>query len=169
MANLITLLRILLTLPTVLAVVSGQLHVALVLFLAGVLTDLMDGVLARMNGDVTNLGKLLDPLADKVLVLSTLIALVQVDVVGSFPVVLLLLRELSVTFIRSLLAGQGVILEASYLGKLKTSLEFLAVAFLLAGYNLGVHLLWVSVLVAYLSAYDYLKTYLRELSGLNYP
>ncbi len=169
MANLLTLSRILLALPTVLAVVNGQLSLALIIFLTGALTDLVDGRLARMNGETTNLGKFLDPLADKVLVLSTLIALVEIGRVGSLPVILLLLRELSITFVRSMLAGQGVVLEASALGKFKTSLEFLAVILLLVEYPYGVHVLWLSVLVAYVSAYDYLKTYLRELSGLNYP
>ena len=169
MANLLTFLRILLALPTALAVMNGQLNLALLIFLTGAFTDLVDGRLARMNGETTNLGKFLDPLADKILVLATLIALVEIDRVGALPVILLLLRELSITFVRSALAGQGIVLEASTLGKFKTSLEFLAVTLLLVEYPFGVHLLWVSVLVAYVSAYDYLKTYLRELSGLNYP
>ena len=65
--------------------------------------------------------------------------------------------------------NQGVVFEASVLGKFKTSLEFLAVALLLTEYPFGIHILWASILVAYVSAYDYLRAYLRELSGLNYP
>jgi len=98
-----------------------------------------------------------------------MIALIEIDKVSSMPVILLLLRELSVSFVRSAAASQGVVFEASTLGKLKTSLEFLAVGLLLTNYPFGLHLLWASVLVAYVSAYDYLRSYLREISGLNYP
>ena len=169
MANVLTFSRILLTLPTVIAVINGQFTIALLLFLLGALTDLADGFLARVNGEVSNFGRFLDPLADKILVLSTLVALVDAGRVGSLPVILLLLRELSITFVRSALVGQGVAIEASLLGKFKTSLQFLAVALLLIEHPFGAYLLWTAVIVAYLSAYDYLKTYLRELSGLNYP
>jgi len=140
-----------------------------VLVVVGALTDLLDGRIARLNGDTSSLGKLLDPLADKIFILSSLIALIEVGKISSLPVILLMLRELSVSFVRSVAAGQGVVFEASTLGKFKTFLEFLAVALLLTDYAFGVHVLWVSVLVAYVSAYDYLRTYLRELSGLNYP
>ena len=169
MANALTLLRILLALPTVFAIVSNQLDVALALVILGALTDLLDGKLARMNGEVTNLGKLLDPLADKVFILSALIALIEIGRVSSMPVILLLLRELGVSFIRNAAAGQGVVFEASLLGKFKTSLEFLAVSLLLTEYPFGTHILWASVFVAYISAYDYLRAYLRAFSGLNYP
>ncbi len=169
MANALTLLRILLAVPTVLAIVGGQRDAALALILLGALSDLLDGKLARWGGEVTNLGKFLDPLADKIFILSALIALVDVDSVSSVPVILLLLRELSVSFVRSVVAAQGVVFEASVLGKFKTSLEFLALGLLTAGYPFGVHVLWASVFVAYLSAFEYLRAYLKVLSGLNYP
>lgn len=169
MANFLTLVRILLALPTVVAVISERFELALALTLLGAVSDALDGKLARWGGEVTTLGKFLDPLADKIFVLSVLVALVEVDKVSSLPVVLLLLRELSVSFVRSLAAVQGVVFGASVLGKFKTSLEFLSLCLILWGYPFGVHILWVSVLVAYLSAYEYLRAYLKEISGLNYP
>lgn len=169
MANALSLLRILLSLPTVLAIGNGQLQIALILVALGAFTDLLDGKVARANDEATNIGKLLDPLADKVFVLSALIALVEAGKVGSLPVVLLLLRELGVSFLRSVAVGHGIILEASLLGKIKTSLEFLALVLFLAEYPVGVHALWVCILLAYVSAYDYLRVYLKAMSDLNYP
>ena len=169
MANVLTVLRIFLALPAVFAIVNNQLDVALGLVAVSALTDLLDGKLARMNGETTNLGKFLDPLADKIFVLSVLIALVDVGRVSSVPVVFLLLRELSVSFVRSFAASQGLVFEASLLGKFKTSLEFLAIFLLLTEYPFGIHVLWISVLAAYVSAYDYLRAYLKDISGLNYP
>jgi len=169
MANFLTFTRILLTLPLVVAILQEKLELALTITILGALTDLLDGKIARLSGEVTNLGKILDPLADKIFILSALIALVGVGRVGSLPVILLFLREISVSFMRSVAAGQGLIIEASLLGKLKTSLEFLTLLILLYGNPYGTLLLWASVILAYLSAYEYLRTYLRALSELNYP
>lgn len=169
MANFLTFTRILLTLPLVVAIIQGKFEIALIIAIIGALSDMLDGKVARLNGEVTNLGKILDPLADKIFILSALIALVEVNRISSLPVILLLLRELSVSFMRSVAVGQGLIIEASLLGKLKTSLEFLTVILLLYNYPYGTVLLWASVIVAYISAYDYLRTYLRALSELNYP
>lgn len=169
MANFLTLMRILLTLPLVVAIIQGKFELALAITVLGALSDLLDGKIARLSGEVTNLGKILDPLADKIFLLSALIALVEVGRVSSLPVILLLLRELSVSFMRSIAVGQGLIIEASLLGKLKTSLEFLTLLTLLFGNPYGTLLLWASVIFAYLSAYEYLRTYLRALSELNYP
>jgi len=169
MANLMTLFRILVTVPLVLAILREQYEVAFVFALAGALSDAADGKIARLNGEENSIGKLLDPLADKIFVLSTLIALVEVDRVGAFPVILLLLRELSVSFLRSFAVSQGVLISASLLGKLKTFLEFSAVLLLISGVEIGSYLLWMAIAVAYISVYDYARSYLKTLTGLNYP
>ncbi|WP_457600293.1 CDP-alcohol phosphatidyltransferase family protein [Hydrogenivirga sp.] len=170
MANFMTLLRILLVVPITASILTDRFLMAFILTLVGALTDLLDGRIARRNGSGNDFGKLLDPLADKVFVLSILITLVEVGAVSSVPVILLLLREFSVSFIRSLSASQGEVFGASYLGKVKTLTEFLALMTIISGYyTLGAYVLWISVGVAYLSFYDYVKTYLKTPSGLNYP
>ncbi|RLJ71365.1 CDP-diacylglycerol--glycerol-3-phosphate 3-phosphatidyltransferase [Hydrogenivirga caldilitoris] len=162
MANFMTLLRVLLVIPIAVSILKGSSTAALLLTLLGALTDLVDGKVARKNGGGNQLGKLLDPFADKIFVLSILIALVEVGLVSSIPVILLLLRELSVSFFRSLLAVQGVVLGASQLGKVKTLVEFLALIALIGGSQLGHYLLWTAVGLAYVSFYDYVKTYLKK-------
>jgi len=127
MANFMTSLRILLIVPIVVSILENRFGVALVLTVLGALTDLIDGRVARKQGGGNNLGKLLDPLADKVFVLSILTALVEVGRVSSVPVIFLMLREFSVSFLRSLSASQGSVFGASQLGKLKTLTEFLAI------------------------------------------
>ncbi|EDP76362.1 CDP-alcohol phosphatidyltransferase family protein [Hydrogenivirga sp. 128-5-R1-1] len=169
MANFMTFLRILIVIPIVASILNGQFGVAVVLTVLGAVTDLVDGRVARKQGGGKNFGKLLDPLADKVFVLSILTALVEVGRVGSVPVILLMLREFSVSFLRSLSASQGTVFGASQLGKIKTLTEFLAIVFILAGYGVGTLLLWLSILVAYVSFYEYLKVYLKSSAGLNYP
>ncbi len=169
MANVLTVLRILLTLPLVVSIVQEKFGAALFITLVGGLSDMLDGRMARQNGESSNLGKFLDPLADKIFIMSALIALIEVGRVSSLPVILLFLRELSVSFMRSMAIGHGIYIEASAMGKLKTFLEFISLILLIAGNPYSIYLLWLSICVAYISAYDYLKTYLKSLSGLNYP
>jgi CDP-diacylglycerol--glycerol-3-phosphate 3-phosphatidyltransferase len=168
MANFMTFLRVLLVVPIVLSVLEENYTLALTLTLVGALSDLVDGRIARKQGG-NGIGKLLDPLADKVFVLSILIALVEVGRVSSIPVVLLLFRELGVSFLRSLSASQGILMGASGLGKLKTFLGFLSLMLIMSGFGLGNYVLWASVGLAYISFYDYARSYLKTSSGLNYP
>lgn len=142
---------------------------ALLLALLGAVSDVADGFLARRNGNVNGLGKLLDPFADKVFSLSVLVALSSTGAVSALPVVLLLFRDLSVSFLRTLAALQGLVLEASLLGKVKTFLVFTSIVVLIGGFREGELVLWGGVLVSYVSVYDYVRSYLRESSGLNYP
>ncbi len=169
MANFLTLLRIVIVPPTAIFILREEYTPALVLIVLGALSDLLDGKVARRQGSDNGLGKILDPLADKVFILSILIAFVDVQKVSSIPVILLLFRELSLTLLRSSAITQGNLLGASPLGKLKTSLQFLSLMLLTVEQQAGNLLLWCSVGVAYLSLYDYLKSYLRNPSGLNYP
>ncbi len=169
MANLLTGLRIVLALPTAISILSGDFLIAFILTLISGASDLLDGWLARLQGNGDGAGKLLDPLADKVFLLSTLVALVEVGKVSSLIVILLLIRELSISFLRSFWASQGSILGASYLGKLKTAMMFSGVLLLLRDYGPGIYLLWLSVGLAYLSFYEYIRSYLKAPSGLNYP
>ncbi len=170
MANLMTLFRIIVTFPLVLAILKEEYQIAFLIALAGALSDAVDGKIARLNGEENSWGKLLDPLADKIFVLSALIALVDVGRISSFPVILLLLREFGISFLRGFAVSQGVVISASPLGKLKTFLEFSSVLLLIRGTGTGSYLLWVAIAVAYISVYDYVRTYIkRSQTGLNYP
>ncbi len=168
MANIFTLFRVVVSLPIVLLVLNGSYTLALALAIAGALSDLVDGKVARSTGEHNGFGKILDPIADKIFVLSSLIALVEVGRISSIPVVLLIFRELSISLLRNSLALQGTFMGASFLGKLKTFMEFLSVTLLIYGHWTGEVFLWVSVALAYISFYDYIKLY-RRLSDLNYP
>ena len=162
MEHLLTLTRIILSFPVVGLILTRQYEIAFVLYIIGALTDWFDGNLARKNNRVSNFGKLLDPYADKVFVILPLIALVDANRVDGLWVILLTFRELSISFLRSLAVEKGVYMEASLLGKIKALLEFIAVSLLLLGNPLGEYILILSIVFAYLSAYQYLK-WLQQL------
>ncbi|MFQ5513411.1 MAG: CDP-diacylglycerol--glycerol-3-phosphate 3-phosphatidyltransferase [Myxococcota bacterium] len=146
-------------------------------FLAVSLTDLLDGYLARRDGTVTRIGKLLDPLADKVLVMTALVMLVATP--GRIPlwavpmVVLILAREMAVTGLRAMASSEGVVLHASSLGKWKTGFQTASLTCLLLHYPwLGLPLhalgLWLLLLATGLtlwSGYDYFAAYLGRGEG----
>src|ERR1035438_8117981 len=113
---------------------------ALAIFLVAAVTDLLDGYLARRWGQVTTIGTLLDPIADKLLVSAALISLVQVRVVPGWLVVLLVGREFAVSGLRSIAAVEGYTIKASELGKTKTVSQVFAVSLLMV----SIHHAWVA-------------------------
>lgn len=110
---------------------DGHDQLAAALFIVFSLTDSLDGLLARRRGTVTNLGKFLDPLADKLFVLSVLIVLVQEGLVAAWVVVLIFSRELLITILRSVGSTQGTVISAAPLGKTKTVTQMSAVTLLI--------------------------------------
>ncbi|MEK7294543.1 MAG: CDP-diacylglycerol--glycerol-3-phosphate 3-phosphatidyltransferase, partial [Nitrospirota bacterium] len=92
---------------------------AAVVFVVAAVTDLLDGYLARRHSQITRLGRLLDPVADKLLVLSGLILLVQFDRVAAIVAILIIAREVAVTGVRAISAAQGIVIEAETTGKYK--------------------------------------------------
>ena len=124
--------------------------VALLLFIAASLTDWLDGYLARRLNQITNFGKLMDPLADKVLVASALICLIPLGALPSWAVITIITREFLITGLRQLAAGQGVILPADPLGKHKTAWQLITIIFFLmllaAGDLFGDETLWLRFL-----------------------
>lgn len=109
---------------------------ALVVFVAASVTDALDGHIARKNGLVTNFGKFLDPLADKVLVISALISFIELDIIGSIPVIIIVAREFMVSGLRLLAADGGIVVAAGFSGKLKTAFTMVTIVVILA--NLAV-------------------------------
>lgn len=98
-----------------------------IIFGVAILSDAVDGKIARRFDAVTNFGKFLDPIADKLLVLSVLMAFIELDVLSSVPVVLILAREFFVTGLRLGAAGKGAVVAANYWGKVKTTLQGIAI------------------------------------------
>lgn len=158
----------------------GQL-VALLLFAIASLTDLFDGKIARSRNLVTNLGKFLDPIADKMLVISVMIALVQISRLNALVAIIVIIREFIVTGVRLVASDKGVVISASNLGKAKTVSQLIAVMIMLGEQTLillfgsfippdwitliGDFAMLVAVILTLVSGFDYLKknlSYLKE-------
>jgi CDP-diacylglycerol--glycerol-3-phosphate 3-phosphatidyltransferase len=133
--NRLTVGRLVLTVFFV-AFLSTSTHwgdvVALALFIIASLTDWLDGYLARKLNQMTNFGKLMDPLADKVLVASALVCLIPLKALPAWVVIVIITREFLITGLRQLAAGQGVILPADPLGKHKTAWQLITILFFLS-------------------------------------
>jgi CDP-diacylglycerol---glycerol-3-phosphate 3-phosphatidyltransferase len=133
--NLLTMLRILAVPVIVVALLdetpNGDALAAAVFALAA-LTDGLDGYIARSRGSITTFGKLMDPVADKLLVAAALVALVSLDRLAAWVAMVIIAREFAVTGLRVVAAERGVVIAASWLGKLKTVLQIAAVIALIA-------------------------------------
>ena len=112
-----------------------------IVFTLAALTDVLDGWLARRLGVVSVLGKFLDPLADKLIVMASLIWMVPMGRISGWVVILLLAREISVTGLRSVAASEGVVIAAGTEGKTKTALQMVGIIALLLGYPYHLHYL----------------------------
>jgi CDP-diacylglycerol--glycerol-3-phosphate 3-phosphatidyltransferase len=167
--NWITLSRLLLAIPFLVMLERPGLEMwGLGLFIVASCTDFVDGMLARKLSQVTSLGKLLDPLVDKVLVTGALVALTARGAVPAWSVTLILFREFLVTGLRTLEAQHGVVLPAGMLGKIKTVLQMVGIGFLLfaldpAGRGLvpglmatiGLWLYWAATVMTIVSGAQY--------------
>jgi len=174
--NFITLTRILLIPVFVVLFVTPtedrSLSAAAVFVIAAV-TDLLDGYLARRNGQVTTLGKLLDPIADKLLVLSALILLVNLDRVSALVAILIIAREVAVTGIRAIAAGEGMVIAAETTGKYKMALQVVAIVLLILEdtfmsdfgnlHLAGIVTLYLSLLLGYISGGQYVWSFWKQV------
>lgn len=145
--NVLTVLRILLV-PVLVVVLLGNTPdgdvLAAALFAAASLTDFIDGHLARTRNSVTTFGKLMDPLADKLLVVASLVSLVSLHRLAAWVAMVIIAREFAVTALRMGATQTGVVMAASMFGKVKTCLQIAAILSLIA---VGGHPLWVDLLV----------------------
>lgn len=133
-ANKITILRIILIpifLFVLLSNITNNLLIALVLFLIASFTDFLDGYLARKLNLITKLGKFLDPLADKLLVISAMLAFVEIGLLPSWIAFIIVSRELIISVFRAIAASEGVVIAASWWGKLKTNSQIIMIIILL--------------------------------------
>ena len=136
--------------------------VALVIFVAASLTDMADGKLARKYNLITNFGKFMDPLADKLLVSAAFICLVGMGKIASWIVITIISREFIISGFRLVAAEKGVVISAGYLGKLKTVFQMIAVVLLIADIDhilfrvLSVIAVYAALILTVVSLVDYL-------------
>jgi CDP-diacylglycerol---glycerol-3-phosphate 3-phosphatidyltransferase len=172
--NALTVLRIFLV-PVLVVVLltrtrtDGGLLLGVAIFGLAVLTDYLDGYFARRRNQVTRLGILLDPLADKLLTASAFLSLVEMDAVPAWMVMIILGREFAVTGLRNVAAGRGYLIPASALGKGKMVAQVVAILLLLLGRRFeilqlpGLAALWLVVILAIVSGIDYFRMFWREV------
>ncbi|MBS1885744.1 MAG: CDP-diacylglycerol--glycerol-3-phosphate 3-phosphatidyltransferase [Actinobacteria bacterium] len=159
--NALTMLRIL-AVPVVVVALLGETPngdvVAAAVFAAAALTDGLDGYIARSRGSITTFGKLMDPLADKLLIIGALVSLVSLGRLEAWVAMVIIAREVAVTILRTIAAERGLVIAASWLGKAKTVLQIAAVIALIAADPAPA---WVDVLV-------YLALAVTVISGADY-
>lgn len=138
--NKLTLFRILL-IPIFIIVMMLNLPnkflIACMIFIVASVTDAMDGHIARKYNLVTDFGKFMDPLADKLLVISALTTMIEYDLVAAWMVIIIVARELTVSILRAIAAADGKVIAASSGGKLKTISQMIAIVILLLGAHTG--------------------------------
>jgi CDP-diacylglycerol--glycerol-3-phosphate 3-phosphatidyltransferase len=169
----LTLSRIFLVLPTAYFLYEGSIAgkwIAAFCFIVASITDYYDGYYARKLNAVTNLGKFLDPVADKILVSSILIILLQLKEVDPLMLIIFIARDTIVGGVRAAGAADGIVISAQSTGKWKAALQMIAVPIILLNdlhpllndYQIGYRLLWLSVLLSVKSGYDYCVDYYRS-------
>ena len=184
LANKLTLIRIFLVPVFLLFIATKDIpygsFIATFIFILASLTDKLDGYVARSRNQITNFGKFMDPLADKLLVTAALISLVELQVVPGWAAVVIIAREFAVSGLRSIAAAQGRVIAASWWGKIKTVIQIIAIILLLLKVNIHdakllkiftidnhylkeffkyapTVMLMIAVIVTLLSGYDYFK------------
>lgn len=156
--NKLTLLRIFMIpiflLIFLIRIPYGQ-YIATAIFIIAASTDGLDGYIARKRKQITNLGKLMDPLADKLLITAALIVLVELGLISGWVAFIIIGREFFVTGLRTIAAAEGVIIAASKLGKLKTVTQIVAITAILLNLTIGKYLMYFAVIFTLWSGIDY--------------
>ena len=175
--NKLTIFRVILIVPFVLLLLGGYHewgwftalfggimeyvdYIALGIFIIASLTDLIDGKIARKYNLVTNFGKFMDPLADKLLVCAALIALTEMGRIPSWVVIIIISREFIISGFRLIASDNGVVIAASYWGKFKTTFQMIMVCLMIADMEvlsvLTAIIMWIALALTIVSLVDYL-------------
>lgn len=161
-ANKVTTLRLfLIPVFVVFYYIFGRTYnIAAIIFILASLTDALDGYLARSRNLITNFGKFVDPLVDKVLTLAAFIVLVENKIIPGWAVIIIVSRELIITGFRTIAADQGITIAASKWGKAKTISQMVALFCLLLNFetlnNLGIYIFYIAVALTVISGVDYM-------------
>ncbi len=164
--NMLSIFRIVDLAIVLILMEHGENVLATAFFALGVLSDVLDGIIARANNAVTIYGKIMDPLADKILVIGVLIAMIKIIDIPYWMVIVIVAREFAVTGLRAIAAIEkvDVVLSANWWGKLKTTSQFVAIVVLMLGFrSTGIALLFVSVILTLISGYVYFHYYFKAV------
>jgi CDP-diacylglycerol--glycerol-3-phosphate 3-phosphatidyltransferase len=168
---IITFSRILL-IPIFILVVNTNPLLGAVIFILACVTDIFDGYIARKSRQVTKLGVLLDPLADKLLVIAALIVLVDMEFIQAWIAIVIIAREFVVTGLRIVALSKDMVIPAEMGGKIKTTTQFSSILILLIDrsiirldiYDIGITLLWVAMLIGIASGIQYFSIFWKRLT-----
>jgi len=140
-------------------------YFAAFIFVIASATDFFDGYIARTFDQTTLLGEILDPLADKMLTLSGFLGLMMQDIASPWAIFLILTRELFITGLRVSAISQGMDISASWMGKVKTVVQMIAIGFLLMHWVGADELLWTAVFLTLYSGYEYVKDFIKHMNA----
>ncbi|MFI3237643.1 MAG: CDP-diacylglycerol--glycerol-3-phosphate 3-phosphatidyltransferase [Lachnospiraceae bacterium] len=158
--NKLTVFRVVLVIPFVIVLLGGYNdYVALLLFVVACLTDFFDGMIARKYNLITNFGKFMDPLADKLLVAAAMICLIELDRIPSYIVVIIISREFIISGFRLVASDNGVVIAASKWGKYKTTFQMIMVILMIMNISviatLTTAIMWIATVLTIISLVDY--------------
>lgn len=136
-------------------------YFAAFIFVIASATDFFDGYIARTFSQITTLGKILDPLADKMLTLAGFLGLMMLGSASPWAIFLILTRELFITGLRVSAVSQGMDISASWFGKVKTVVQMIAIGFLLMQWPWATEILWLAVLLTLYSGYEYVRDFFK--------
>ena len=143
--------------------ISWNYYFASLLFVLASATDFFDGYIAREWDQMTMLGAILDPLADKMLTLAAFLGLMMIGEASVWAIYIIIVRELFITGIRTVAVSEGLSVKASWAGKVKTVAQMIAIGFLLMHWPLGTELLWFAVFLTVYSGLEYLWEFRKAL------
>ncbi len=132
------------------------------IFVVASVTDFFDGYIAREFNQITTLGAILDPLADKMLTLAAFLGLMLLERASPWAIFLILTRELFITGLRVNAVAKGIDISASWMGKVKTVAQMIAIGFLLMQWQFGTILLWIAVFLTLYSGYEYIREFINK-------
>jgi CDP-diacylglycerol--glycerol-3-phosphate 3-phosphatidyltransferase len=139
-------------------------YFAAFIFVVASATDFFDGYIARTFNQITTMGKILDPLADKMLTLAGFLGLMMLGSASPWAIFLILTRELFITGLRVSAVSQGLDIAASWMGKVKTVAQMIAIGFLLMQWPGAQLLLWIAVVLTLYSGYEYVRDFFKNTS-----
>lgn len=159
--NKLTVFRVILVIPFVALMLNGYDLWAVAVFIIASLTDLLDGKIARKYNLITDFGKFMDPLADKLLVCAAMICLVEIGRLPAWMVIVIISREFIISGFRLVASDNGVVIAASYWGKFKTTFQMLMIIVLILNLGgvfdtIGLVLTWIALILTVVSLIDYL-------------